>query len=278
MTITIGENVNTVWNNVLKWTTEISGDWVSSSPSIIVRATRLLLSLTIALAVTMILYNWMTYIIQVWRWKDSQDLVKNVVYIVVWILISLFSVIIITLLQSVPKTLDNELHSEKIDDEEVLVGKTFTWKETREKVKELFKGKEKYTITIKYVYSRGWYATRSHTEDLSNWEVYAVESPSITYYEADQTKVSGIVSWDVEITVTYSPINDENRNGIADEEDSNREKSKEMSDDLKKALTEEAIKYFDKNDIFTWSDGNLKVRIDGREVDLIQGFRETIGY
>ncbi len=71
----------------------------------IVKITRFLLILTITLAVTMILYNGMIYIIQTWQWKDSKDLTKNIIYIVIWILVALFSVVIITLIQSVPSTL-----------------------------------------------------------------------------------------------------------------------------------------------------------------------------
>jgi len=78
-------------------------------PSMIVKVTRLLLSLVIALSVTMILYNWMQYIIQTWQWKEAKDLTKNIAYIVVWILVALFSVVIITLIQSIPATLDKEL-------------------------------------------------------------------------------------------------------------------------------------------------------------------------
>ena len=74
----------------------------------IARITRLLLILTISLSITMILYNWMVYIIETWQGKEWKSLVKNVVYIVIWILISLFSITIITLLQSVSTTLDEE--------------------------------------------------------------------------------------------------------------------------------------------------------------------------
>ena len=109
----IWENVNKVWNTVIKWWTEAKMwlDWLSvkRSDSIIVKVTGILLSLTIALAVTMILYNGMMYIVKTWQWKDWKDLTKNVAYIVVWILIALFSVVIITLIRSVPKTLDDEL-------------------------------------------------------------------------------------------------------------------------------------------------------------------------
>ena len=100
--IKIWRNVNTVWTTMIEWS--------ANKPSIIVKTTRILLSFVIALSVTMILYNWMIYIIQTWQWKDSKDLTKNIAYIVVWILVALFSVVIINLIQSVPKTIDQELN------------------------------------------------------------------------------------------------------------------------------------------------------------------------
>lgn len=109
----VWKNVSTVWDAVIKWKSEmtIGPDWVSvgSSPSIIVKITQILLGLTIALAVTMILYNGMIYIVKTWQWEDWKNLTKNVAYIVIWILIALFSVVIITLIRSVPETLNEEL-------------------------------------------------------------------------------------------------------------------------------------------------------------------------
>ena len=102
-----------VWNKVFWGSTEVTidGDGFSSTkaPSLFARITRLLLILVITLSVTMILYNWVKYIVKVWQWEDSKDLIKNVAYIVIWILVSLFSVLIITLLRSVPETLDKDL-------------------------------------------------------------------------------------------------------------------------------------------------------------------------
>lgn len=85
---------------------------ITKTPSIIVKVTRLLLILVITLSVTMILYNWLIYIVQTWQWKEGKSLVKNIVYIVIWILISLFSVVIITIIQSVPETIDQEVRQE----------------------------------------------------------------------------------------------------------------------------------------------------------------------
>ena len=110
----VWKNVDSVWNAVIKWWIEakIGLGWadIKASPSIIVKVTRILLSLTIALAVTMILYNGMIYIVKTWQWEDWKNLTKNVAYVVIWILIALFSVVIITLIRSVPETLNQELH------------------------------------------------------------------------------------------------------------------------------------------------------------------------
>lgn len=89
-----------------KWKMDVAA---TKRPSLIVWVTRALLTLVITLSVTMILYNWMKYIIETWQWKESKNLIKNVAYIVIWILISLFSVIIIALLQSTWKTIETEI-------------------------------------------------------------------------------------------------------------------------------------------------------------------------
>lgn len=111
-TIDVWKNVNKVWKNVFEdWEKiKLTLEWPQTQkvPSMIVKITRILLSLVVALSVTMILYNGMIYIVQTWQWKEWKSLVKNVVYIVIWILISLFSVTIITLLKSVSYTLKEE--------------------------------------------------------------------------------------------------------------------------------------------------------------------------
>ena len=109
-TIDVWENVNRVWQNVFEGWYDVDplNGTVQRVPSMIVKVTRFLLSLVVALSITMILYNWLSYIIQTWQWKEGKNLVKNVVYIVIWILLSLFSVTIITILQSVSTTLEKE--------------------------------------------------------------------------------------------------------------------------------------------------------------------------
>lgn len=84
------------------------GAGIEKEPSMIVKITRMLLILTITLSVTMILYNGMMYIIKTWQWKEGKDVIKNIAYIIIWILIALFSVIIVRIIQSIPSTLANE--------------------------------------------------------------------------------------------------------------------------------------------------------------------------
>ena len=87
----------------LSQTTTIKDIWeevLEDNDSVLVKVTKILLWLTITLSVTMILYNWVQYIIQTWQWKEWKDLTKNIAYIIAWIIIALFSTIIITIIQS----------------------------------------------------------------------------------------------------------------------------------------------------------------------------------
>ena len=138
-TIDIWTSTRRVWKKIFEGWVEIDIDnkvEIRNSPSIIVKITRLLLSLVVALSVTMILYNGLTYIIQTWQWKEWKDLVKNLVYIVVWILVALFSVTIITVLQSISTTLDQETTANRRDDTDEHIiewdKKWLSWKTIKE--------------------------------------------------------------------------------------------------------------------------------------------------
>lgn len=139
--INLWENVNTVWDKVVKWPTEVWTEWVSSGNSVILKVTRLILILTVALSVTMILYNGMTYIIATWQWKEWKGLIKNVLLIVVGIFVALFSVVIINLIQSIPVTIDEELESDikHEEDMEALKGKKMSWKEVWQSISDIWK-------------------------------------------------------------------------------------------------------------------------------------------
>ena len=62
-------------------------------------------------------------------------------------------------------------------------------------------------------------------------EAYNVNSPSKDNYTADTAIVSGTMGkQNIEITVTYTPKNDKNNNGIADEEEPKEETSRDKNE------------------------------------------------
>lgn len=63
----------------------------------------------------------------------------------------------------------------------------------------------KHTVTIKYIYEDGTPAAESYTEELEEGSNYNINSPEITNYEPDQTKITGTIEKeDVEYVVVYS--------------------------------------------------------------------------
>ena len=77
-----------------------------------------------------------------------------------------------------------------------------------------------YTLTIDYVYSRGGEAAPSYSDEYLTGIEYSVASPEIQYYKADKAVVEGTMGEeDITEKVIYTPIHDENGNGIADEEE-----------------------------------------------------------
>ena len=95
---------------------------------------------------------------------------------------------------------------------------TATWLEDMNNNWVADENEEKYTVNITYVYSRGWTAaeTYSLTNQLS-WFTYNVDSPSIDNYHADKPNLSWTITDNVNEIVTYTPNNDTNHNGYADE-------------------------------------------------------------
>jgi len=92
----------------------ISADWewrsdgldIQYDTPLIARVTKILLSITMVLAVTMVIFTGVKLMVEVLWWKDlkSSSIKKDIIAIVVWILLALFSVTIINLLRSVTKS------------------------------------------------------------------------------------------------------------------------------------------------------------------------------
>ncbi len=78
------------------WDTQV----FTKEPPLIVRITKFLLRMTIALSVTMIILNSILWIIESAKGGDVKDAKKNIILIIVGILISLLSLVIIQLINS----------------------------------------------------------------------------------------------------------------------------------------------------------------------------------
>ena len=227
-TIDVGKNVQTVWTKVIKWSFEVWTDGIWKSPSIIIKVTRLILILTIALSITMILYNGMIYIIETWQWKEWKSLIKNVWLIVVWILVSLFSVVIINLIQSIPATIEEWLVGNKPDNGVI------KWKKMS--FREFFKGIKKddteklYTINVTYKDENGKTISKTGNK-YKSWDSFYFTNPTITWYTISwtDTAIQGTVTGK-NLTFTVIYITDD----INVDDEGYDETLKEIKDHFKK--------------------------------------------
>ena len=79
---------------------------VTYTTPFIVRISKILLSITMVLAITMIIFTSVKLMINILWWKDlkSSSVKKDLLMVVIWVLLALFSVTIINLLRSVTKS------------------------------------------------------------------------------------------------------------------------------------------------------------------------------
>lgn len=102
--------ISVQWKNLAEWETNCPGVWwerifavwvtVTEKEPLIVRLTKRLLRLTIAISITMII---LIGIKLIWSWVTGQGLtewIKNVTNLVIWLILALSSVSIIWLIQS----------------------------------------------------------------------------------------------------------------------------------------------------------------------------------
>lgn len=90
-----------VWNFLLNWGTEIDWWGATKKDSFVVSLTKFIVRFTLVIAITMIIYNWIKFVIKSTKWEAPKDVLKNIIYIVVWVLLALASVLIIRLASSV---------------------------------------------------------------------------------------------------------------------------------------------------------------------------------
>ncbi|GHW02656.1 hypothetical protein AGMMS50249_4420 [candidate division SR1 bacterium] len=98
--IDMGNNPNTVGNEILKGSTELSEKGFSKDDPIFTRIVKFFLILTIVLSVTMIIINGITYITKSNSGEDPAKSRRNLLYIAIGIVIALMATTIITIFQS----------------------------------------------------------------------------------------------------------------------------------------------------------------------------------
>lgn len=86
--------------NVLWWEWKDFGVETKTEAPLIVRIAKFLLRITMVLSVTMVIFNWIMWIIESAKWAEVKDAKKNIVLIVVGIIIALMSLSIINLITS----------------------------------------------------------------------------------------------------------------------------------------------------------------------------------
>ncbi len=74
-----------------------------------------------------------------------------------------------------------------------------------------------YSLKVTFNYSNGTQAFEPVERTVKYNENYSVEVPVVEYYTANVTEIAGKVKGNIEVNVVYTPNNDENDNGIADE-------------------------------------------------------------
>lgn len=100
--INLWNSSDAVGNEILRESMNVTiWQWVSYKAPLIVRISKFLLRMTIVLSVTMVLYNWIMYILKSSKWEDPKDVQKNLIYVWWWILLALSSLGIINLINSI---------------------------------------------------------------------------------------------------------------------------------------------------------------------------------
>jgi len=92
---------NAVGNEILRWSVSVDLWGITKEAPLIVRIAKFLLRITMVLAVTMVIFNGIMWIIESSKWAEVKDAKKNITLIVVGILIALMSLGIINLISSI---------------------------------------------------------------------------------------------------------------------------------------------------------------------------------
>lgn len=109
----IGTSKRSVGKYVLKEGTQINiwgpNAGIHKRDSLVIQITKFLLRMTMVLAVTMIIYNGIRYVIKASKGENPKEVLNTIIYIAVGILLALLSVVIIRFISSIGASSLNDI-------------------------------------------------------------------------------------------------------------------------------------------------------------------------
>lgn len=108
--IYIWDDKDSVWHSVLRESTSYSWwSWFFQNAPLIVKVVKIILRITVILSITMIIFYSIKFMIQVFGWSDIKSATarKDLVNVLIWLLIALFSITAVTLMSSLWKSTFN---------------------------------------------------------------------------------------------------------------------------------------------------------------------------
>lgn len=105
--IYIWDDKQTVWHSLLRKSSWYSfWSWSYQEAPLIVKIVYIILRLTVVLSITMIIFYGIKFMIQVFNWSElkSATAKKDLINVLIWLLIAMFSITAITLVTSLAKS------------------------------------------------------------------------------------------------------------------------------------------------------------------------------
>ena len=105
--IYIWDDKQTVWHSLLRKSSWYSfWSWFYQEAPLIVKIVYIILRITVVLSITMIIFYGIKFMIQVFNWSElkSATAKKDLINVLIWLLIAMFSITAITLVTSLAKS------------------------------------------------------------------------------------------------------------------------------------------------------------------------------
>ena len=105
--IYIWDDKQTVWHSLLRKSSWYSfWSWFYQEAPLIVKIVYIILRITVVLSITMIIFYGIKFMIQVFNWSElkSATAKKDLINVLIWLLIAMFSITAVTLVTSLGKS------------------------------------------------------------------------------------------------------------------------------------------------------------------------------